>query len=83
LGVFGCAPAYDKYFTQAVKKYKVCSSNFNERSLAQLYSFYNDNKEAFENLRKQFESNGTSYPPMKLMDMCFWQIGIDLEKEKS
>ena len=51
--------------------------------MAQLYLFYNDNKEAFENLRKQLESNGTSYPPMKLMDMCFWQIGIDLEKEKS
>lgn len=83
LGVFGCAPAYDRYFKQAVKKYNVCSSNFNERSMAQLYSFYNDNKEAFENLQKQFESNGTFYPPMKLMDMCFWQIGIDLEKEKS
>lgn len=83
LGVFGCAPAYDRYFKQAVKKYQICSSNFNERSMAQLYSFYNDNKEAFENLRKQLESNGTSYPPMKLMDMCFWQIGIDLEKEKS
>lgn len=83
LGVFGCAPAYDRYFKQAVKKYKVCYSNFNERSMVQLYSFYNENKDAFENLRKQFESNGTFYPPMKLMDMCFWQIGIDLEKEKS
>lgn len=81
--MFGCAPAYDTYFKQAVKKYKVCSSNFNERSMAQLYSFYNDNKEAFENLRKQFESNGIAYPPMKLMDMCFWQIGIDLKKDKS
>lgn len=83
LGVFGCAPAYDRYFKQAVKKYKVCYSKFNERSMVQLYSFYNENKDAFENLRKQFESNGTFYPPMKLMDMCFWQIGIDLKKEKS
>ena len=81
--MFGCVPAYDRYFKDAVRKYQVCSSNFNERSVFQLYSFYNDNKERLENLRKQFETEGILYPPMKLIDMCFWQICIDLEKEKS
>lgn len=80
LGVFGCVPAYDRYFKDAVRKYKACSSNFNERSVFQLYSFYNDNKDAFESLRKQFETEGVLYPPMKLIDMCFWQIGFDLDK---
>ena len=81
LGVFGCVPAYDSYFKSAVKHYKVCSQNFNERSLISLYSFYNLYFNEFENLRKQFENEGVYYTPMKLIDMCFWQLGLDLENK--
>lgn len=79
LGVFGCVPAYDSYFKSAVSHYKVCSRNFNERSLMNLQTFYNLHFEEFENLRKQFENEGVYYTPMKLIDMCFWQLGVDLE----
>ncbi|MDD6659551.1 MAG: hypothetical protein PUE60_05710 [Eubacteriales bacterium] len=79
LGVFGCVPAYDSYFKSAVSHYKVCSQNFNERSLTNIYSFYNLHFEEFENLRKQFANEGVYYTPMKLIDMCFWQLGVDLE----
>lgn len=79
LGVFGCVPAYDSYFKSAVSHYKVCSRNFNERSLTNIYSFYNLHFEEFENLRKQFANEGVYYTPMKLIDMCFWQLGVDLE----
>ena len=79
LGVFGCVPAYDRYFKSAVSHYKVCSQNFNERSLTNIYSFYNLHFEEFENLRKQFANEGVYYTPMKLIDMCFWQLGVDLE----
>lgn len=79
LGVFGCVPAYDRYFKSAVSHYKVCSQNFNERSLTNIYSFYNLYFEEFENLRKQFANEGVYYTPMKLIDMCFWQLGVDLE----
>lgn len=79
LGVFGCVPAYDSYFKSAVSHYKVCSRNFNERSLMNLQTFYNLHFEEFENLRKQFENEGVYYTQMKLIDMCFWQLGIDLE----
>ena len=82
LGVFGCVPAYDSYFKSAVKHYKVCSQNFNERSLISLYSFYNLYFNEFENLRKQFENEGVYYTPMKLIDMCFWQLGVDLENKE-
>lgn len=79
LGVFGCVPAYDRYFKSAVSHYKVCSRNFNEHSLIDLYSFYNLYFEEFENLRKRFENEGVYYTPMKLIDMCFWQLGVDLK----
>ena len=82
LGVFGCVPAYDRYFVSAVSHYKVCSRNFNERSLNNLYSYYNLYFEEFENLRKQIENEGVYYTPMKLIDMCFWQLGVDLESKK-
>lgn len=79
LGVFGCVPAFDRYFVKAVSHYKVCNQNFNERSLTNIYSFYNLHFEEFENLRKQFANEGVYYTPMKLIDMCFWQLGVDLE----
>lgn len=78
LGVFGCVPAFDRYFVKAVSHYKVCSQSFNERSLMNLQTFYNLHFEAFENLRKQIENEGVYYTPMKLIDMCFWQLGLDL-----
>ncbi|MGN0488624.1 MAG: hypothetical protein ACI4HO_05140 [Ruminococcus sp.] len=81
LGVFGCVPAYDRYFKSAVSYYKVCSQNFNEHTLIDLYSFYNLYFEEFENLRKQFANEGVYYTPMKLIDMCFWQLGVDLENK--
>ena len=82
LGVFGCVPAFDRYFVKAVSHYKVCSRNFNERSLMNLQTFYNLHFEAFENLRKQFANEGVYYTPMKLIDMCFWQLGVDLENKE-
>lgn len=82
LGVFGCVPAFDRYFVKAVSHYKVCSQSFNERSLNNLYSYYNLYFEEFENLRKQIEDEGVYYTPMKLIDMCFWQLGVDLESKK-
>ena len=82
LGVFGCVPAYDRYFKSAVSHYKVCSQSFNERSLMNLQTFYNLHFEAFEKLRKQIENEGVYYTPMKLIDMCFWQLGVDLVSKK-
>ena len=82
LGVFGCVPAYDRYFKSAVSHYKVCSRSFNEHSLIDLYSFYNLYFEEFENLRKRFANEGVYYTPMKLIDMCFWQLGVDLENNE-
>ena len=34
------------------------------------------------NLRKQFANEGVYYTPMKLIDMCFWQLGVDLENKE-
>lgn len=79
LGVFGCVPAYDRYFCSAVKYYNFCSTSFNKNSLNDLHSYYQLYFKEFDQLRKQFIDEGTYYTPMKLLDMCFWQLGFDIE----
>lgn len=81
LGVFGCVPAYDRYFRHAVSNCKVCSRNFSKNSLKNLYAYYELHFDDFEKLRHQFIGEGVYYTPMKMIDMCFWQLGFDMENK--
>lgn len=82
MGTMGCIPAYDRYFIEGIKKYKVASGKFNIRSILQLVHYYNDNYDMFEEARSQMNIFGMKYPQMKVIDMCFWQVGFDLDKNK-
>ena len=82
MGTMGCIPAYDRYFIEGIKKYKVASGNFNIKSILQLVHYYNDNYDIFEETRSQMNISGMEYPQMKVIDMCFWQVGFDLDKNK-
>lgn len=80
LGTMGCVPAYDSYFKAGLRScgflqtYGVCS-------LKQISTFYMQNADLFEKLREKCSCSGVPYPPMKILDMCFWQQGVDLKKE--
>lgn len=82
LGAFGCVPAFDRYFKNAVKEYNVCGGEFNAASLKNLYKYYQDHADEFQKLKNRFETDGVHYTPMKMIDMCFWQLGRDMEIEK-
>lgn len=73
LGTLGCVPAYDRYYVQSVKKHHISSGRFNSNSVYCVAKFYCDNYDKFEKLRHELSKCGIEYPPMKLMDMCFWQ----------
>ena len=73
LGTLGCVPAYDRYYVQSVKKHHVSSGLYNRNSVRAVAQFYCAHKDAFEKLRERLSQCGVEYPPMKLMDMCFWQ----------
>ena len=76
LGTLGCTPAYDSYYTQSVKKHRISSGKFNKESVRRIAEFYCGYLDEFERLRQELkEKSGIEYPPMKLMDMCFWQDG--------
>lgn len=81
LGIFGSIPAYDRYFKRAVTSYNICGGNFNEKSLMDLYSYYEMYFDEFEKLRQQFLEEGVYYTPMEMIDMCFWQLGFDMENK--
>lgn len=80
MGTMGCVPAYDRYFIKGIKKYKVASSNFSEKSILNLMEFYNKNYTRLEKIREKMKIGNIKYPQMKVIDMCFWQVGIDMEK---
>jgi hypothetical protein len=77
LGIFGTAPAYDRLFAYSAKKYNVCSGTWGESSLKSLWTYYDLHRSIFENLKKELMIDGIEYTPMKLLDMCLWQIGFD------
>jgi len=83
LGTLGCVPAYDRCFKAAVRTTGVTTGIFNEGSICKLVEFYRTNKRIFESARKRMSTanEGIPYPQMKLLDMAFWQIGLDKEKE--
>lgn len=86
LGTLGCVPAYDQFFTNAVKEQDVTTGQYNLASLLKLAEFYVEHKAAFEKVRKTLKFNDIIYPQMKLLDMGFWQIGFannQLEKRRN
>ena len=82
LGVFGCVPAYDRYFKDGLRSAGIASTQFSQRSIAGLLQFYEHYYDDFEALRLKISAYGVEYPPMKNIDMCFWQIGYDNDTQE-
>lgn len=68
LGTVGCVPAYDDNFKKGLGNKKI-TMQLGKTSLVKAIQFYRENRASFE---KSYIKN---YPPMKLLDMCFWMIG--------
>ena len=82
MGTLGCVPAYDRYFIAGIKKYHVASGGFSIKSVLQISEFYIKNLKDFEKSRRKMTVENLEYPQMKLLDMCFWQVGFDLDNQK-
>ena len=82
LGVFGCVPAYDRYFKKGLRSTNIASAQFSKRSVGELLQFYEHYYDNFEVVRLKISEHGVEYPPMKIIDMCFWQIGFDSDTQE-
>lgn len=78
LGTLACIPAYDTYFTNAIRKYKRGVTTPNDKSIEALSRFYGDNKDELNDLLVEFEDD-VKYPQMKLLDMGFFEYGRKLQ----
>jgi len=81
LGVYGCIPAYDRYFKDGLRLFGI-RTKMDSLSLEELLLFYNNNINEFSSCYETFNKNGVCYTPMKLMDMYFWKVGAMIEEGK-
>lgn len=78
LGVFGCVPAYDRYFRDAF-----AAATFGPKSLTGLASYYRANAEAIDAYRVATidfatgEDSDRCYTRAKVIDMVFFAKGLD------
>src|SRR5713101_3400306 len=80
LGTFGCLPACDRYFIKRFKSAGFEYSYLNVKFIERVLRFARENLEELCKEQDRIErSGGIRYPIMKLVDMCFWQMGFELE----
>lgn len=81
LGTLGCLPAYDRYFIDGIRKKGLSYSGIKPNNFKPIIEFYKSNLSDFMMAEKYIlEDSGIKYPPMKLLDMYFWELGYDLQK---
>ena len=87
LGVFGCIPAYDRYFIETFNKHLgkkgFCSNKLTANSLREVHLFYSANSVVLDELRKKCKvkrfDGGESdyyYPIAKIIDMYGFQYSM-------
>jgi hypothetical protein len=87
LGIFGCTPAYDSFFSTMSRQNtwdgQSWNGVFNRKSLEEKWIFYFKHKEKFDSLKFGVDGDtGYFYPPMKLIDMALFQIGLENSEEE-
>lgn len=71
LGTFCVMPAFDRFYVGGVRQAGIGYGPKTENNIKNALSFYMENKNTFDSLEYT-----NKYPPMKLVDMYFWQKGV-------
>lgn len=80
LGVYGCVPAYDRFFCDGLKYYNIQKSG--NKKFNELNTWLKENPNFVSEVVLFGKTNFKDYPFMKLLDMYFWELGNILTKEK-
>jgi len=84
LGSLGCIPAYDRYFIDGLRNKGLSYSSLKLVNFSSVVNFYRQNHQEFSHANQVIlERCGVNYPPMKLVDMYFWEIGYELDQKSS
>ncbi len=82
MGTVGCTPAYDRFFIDGVKSLGEFSASFGHRSYLGLIQFYRENVREFKEAQAVISKDRVAYPPMKLVDMYFWSLGVQRNNKR-
>jgi hypothetical protein len=78
LGTFGCLPACDTYFVAGFRSVGYHYSNLNRNFIDSVLRFSINYRDALRDEQRIIKrTSGVYYPLMKLIDMYFWQIGLE------
>lgn len=78
LGTLGCFPACDRYFIAGFKSTGRPYSAFNRQFIVRVFDFCRSNLSGLRSAQAAVERTvGIRYPLMKLVDMYFFQTGLD------
>ena len=77
IGIFGCVPAYDRFFLDGITPFKISKTSNNQPNLKSLIDYIKNNSDLLQELYSVLNSIDTKrhYTIMKIIDMYFWQIG--------
>jgi hypothetical protein len=79
LGTLACSPACDRYFIDGFTRTNPYSY-FNSRFVTRVFEFCRANLDELRHSQARIhKSVGMRYPLMKLVDMYFFQVGVDRE----
>ena len=77
MGIFGCVPAFDRFFKEGYKIETKENISFNDKGFEKILKIYqNLTEKDLEKFKFKSHSN-LSYPKMKIIDMAFWQYGFE------
>ena len=78
LGTVGCLPAVDRYFIDGFKSSGNRYSHLNRAFIERILEFCEANLDELTAIQHQIRREAqVLYPLMKLVDMCFWQLGFE------
>lgn len=81
LGTIGCVPAIDGLFKAGAGIYP--NKSFDKELMGQIIEFSERNKDYIRECQSLIQSEQKCfYPPMKVVDMYFWQLGYNKYQEK-
>ena len=77
MGTLGCVPAYDRFFEEGARYFGLEKKTYQKKSLLELANIYEAHNDRLEEARRGMRTEDLVYPQMKLLDMGFWQIGLE------
>jgi hypothetical protein len=79
LGTLGCVPAYDEYLKLGARQNGIVLSQLTTRSVIACCDFYERHEAHFKSVSESLRERGLDFPPMKLLDTYFWEVGYRLK----